>query len=81
MHKLFDSFRKYPELRQCVISLRSGTCFRGVIWKRTSDYLIVKNVEITHERGEIQKTKDGKFPRVDGEVFVGTNHIDFVQVL
>jgi hypothetical protein len=72
---IFDHLRRYPKMRVAIINLNSGTTFKGVIWKQTAGFLVVRNVEMRSDRGEVMSKA------VDGEVLVSLAHIDFVQVL
>lgn len=68
-------FRRYPELRTVVVNLKSGTVFRGLAWRQTNSYLILREVEMVADRDNSARRV------VDGEVAVQRNDIDFVQVL
>lgn len=69
-------FRRFPELKACIVNLKSGTVFRAVIWQRRSDFLILRNAEILQDRGERISSK-----AVDGELLVLLSDLDFLQVL
>jgi hypothetical protein len=71
--KFLDRFRAYPELRTVIVNLKSGTAFRGVVWRRRGPFMILKNAELL-------KDKAGGSP-LDGEVLVQQSDIDFIQVL
>jgi small nuclear ribonucleoprotein (snRNP)-like protein len=68
--------QKYPELRQVLINLKSGTSFKGVIFQRKGDYLVLKNAEIIQDRGQAAKKQP-----VDGEVIIFRADVDFIQVI
>lgn len=70
---LLDWFRTYPELRTVIVNLMSGTSFRGVVWRRTGPFVVLRNAQL------LQKT--GPATPVDGEVVVQLADIDFIQVL
>lgn len=65
-------FRPYPQLKPCIVNLKSGTSFRGVIWRRTGPWVVIKQVHILHGEGSRP---------VDGEVLVQMSDIEFVQVI
>lgn len=67
-----DYFRPYPELKTVIVNLKSGTGFRGVLWRQAGPYLVLRNVEILQDRA------GGK--AVDGEVLVKQVDVDFIQV-
>jgi small nuclear ribonucleoprotein (snRNP)-like protein len=68
--------QKYPELRQVLVNLKSGTAFKGVVFQRKSDYLVLKSAEIIQDRGQAAKKQP-----VDGEVLIFRADIDFIQVI
>ncbi len=66
--------RPYPELKPAIINLKSGTSFRGVVWRVKRPFLVVRNAEILSQA-------DKKLTPVRGEVVVLLEHVDFVQVI
>jgi hypothetical protein len=68
-----DYFRPYPELRTVIVNLKSGTAFRGVVWRQRGPFMVIKNAELL-------KDKAGGAP-LDGEVLVQKVDVDFIQVL
>lgn len=72
---LLDIFRPYPELRTAIVNLRSGTSFRGVIWRRSGPWVVLRNVEMLQDRDHAERHA------VDGEVVVKLSDIDFIQVV
>jgi len=72
---ILDRFRPYPELKTGIINLKSGTSFRGVIWRLVEPYMVLRNVEILQDRDHAERHA------VDGEVIVKLSDIDFIQVV
>lgn len=70
-----DLFRRYPELRTAIVNLKSGTSFRGVIWRHVGAYVVIRNAEMLQDRDSAVRRV------VDGEVVVLMADIDFVQVV
>lgn len=68
-------FRRYPELRTVIVNLRSGTAFRGVVWRHDGPYLVLRNVEMLSDRDTAARRA------VDGEVLVQRVDVDFLQVV
>jgi small nuclear ribonucleoprotein (snRNP)-like protein len=66
-------FDRYPELRTVIVNLKSDRAFRGALWRKRRRYLVLKNAEILKPAGETV--------RVDGEVMIMTDHVDFIQVV
>ena len=62
----------YAIRKNVIVSMKTDKAFQGVIWKRCSDYLVLKNA-ILH--------KAGSAIEVDGEVLIFIKDIDFVQVM
>jgi len=71
---LADRFRPYPECKTGIVNLRSGTAFRGVIWRISGPFLVLRNVEMTSDRDNVMRRA------VDGEIIVERSQIDFIQV-
>ena len=72
---LFSFLRPYPELRTVVVNLKSGTVFRGLIWRHAGPYLILREAAMLADR-------DNRAAHlVDGEVAVLRADVDFIQVL
>jgi hypothetical protein len=71
----WDRFRPYPQLRRVIVNLKSGTVFRGLLWRRRGPFYVMREVEMLSDR-------DSKMdPRVtNGEVLVKLADIDFIQV-
>lgn len=65
--------RRYPEVRRVVVNLKSDRAFRGVLWRRRRDYLVLRDVEILKPGGGTL--------RMDGEVVVMAENVDFIQVV
>lgn len=72
-----DRFRPYPILKTALINLKSGTVFRGVIWRRRGPFYVLRDAVILSDRG----TKVDGGSKVDGEVLVTRDDIDFIQVV
>lgn len=72
---LRDRFRRYPELRRCIVNLRSGTAFRCVVWRHAGPYMVLRDAELLSDRDrEVQRT-------LDGEALVKISDVDFIQVV
>jgi len=75
--KLFPRKPKYPEVKTAIVNLKSGTAFRGVIYRHGSEFMVLKNAEILADRGKnVEPAK-----KLDGDTMVLLDEIDFVQVL
>ena len=68
-------WRPYPELKEVIVNLRSGTAFRGVVWQRRDGWLILRQAYLIQDRDQ-PAGRD-----VDGEVLVRVGDIDFIQVV
>lgn len=66
-------FDRYPVVRQVIVNTRSDKAFRGVLWKRTGGYLVLRNVQLLKPRGDVTE--------IDGEVMILAANVDFVQVV
>lgn len=64
---------RYPVLRRVIVSTKTGTSFRGLLWRRRRGYLVLRKAQLLKARGEVVP--------MDGEVVIDVANIDFVQVL
>jgi len=55
--------------------MKSGTSFRGVVWKVAGTFVVLRNAEILQDLGKSARHV------VDGEVVVNLSEIDFIQVV
>jgi hypothetical protein len=72
---LSSLFRPYLELKTGIVNLKSGTSFRGVVWKVAGSFMVLRNVEMLQDMGKAAQHA------VDGEVVVNLSEIDFIQVV
>lgn len=68
--------RRYPTLETVIVNLRSGTVFRGVIYREAGRFLVLRHVEMLSDR-------DSKMdPRpMNGDVLVASADVDFMQIV
>jgi len=65
--------KQYPCLRNVVVNTKTDRAFRGVLWDRQGDYLVLRNTEMLRGRGEVTP--------MDGDVVIDKDNIDFIQVV
>lgn len=66
-------WQPYPTLRTVIVNLKGGKAFRGVVWQRRGDWLVLRNAELL---------QDGQKPTaIDGETAVLVADVEFLQVL
>lgn len=70
------SRRPYLEIKTVIINLKSGSAFKGLIYKVDGDFVIVKDAALLSDRGQHIGEK-----RIDGELVLLLANVDFVQVL
>jgi len=68
-----DLLHPYPVRRNVVVTTKSDTSFRGVLWARNREFLVLKSVELL--RGS-----DRPIP-MNGEVVIERTNVDYYQVL
>lgn len=66
-------FERYPERRTVVVNTKTKFVFRGVLWERGRRFLVLRDAEMLRPRGETV--------RMDGEVVVEWQNVDFIQVV
>jgi len=68
--QLFD---RYPTLRRVIVNTKTDRAFRGVLWRKTRGYLVLRDAEILKAKGETTP--------MDGEVMIESSNVDFIQVI
>lgn len=66
-------FKSYPVLRRVIVNTKTDKSFRGILWRKTRNYLALKNTELLGENGS-------RIP-MDGEVVIERANVDFYQVV
>lgn len=64
---------RYPVLRRVIVNTKTQLAFRGVLWARRADYLVLRNAELIQPGGQ---TTD-----IDGEIVIERANVDFLQVM
>lgn len=64
----------YPIRRKILINTKTDRTFRGILWKTTGRYLVLKNAEVLLEKNQSRMT-------MDGEVVIERSNVDFIQVI
>lgn len=63
----------YPTLRRVIVNLKTGKAFRGVLWQRTREYLLLRQAELLREHEAALG--------LDGEVLIYSAEVEFMQVV
>lgn len=63
----------YPVYQSVIVNTKTGKAFRGILWAKKRDVLVLKDAEIS--RG------GGQWAQVDGEIYVDRLNVDFLQAL
>jgi hypothetical protein len=67
--------RHYLELRAAILNLKTGTSFKGIVYRRVGGFIVLHDAElITDQHNPVRKL-------LDGEVLVDEKNIDFVQLI
>ena len=66
-------FQTYPELKQIIINTKTDRAFRGLLWEKRRRILVLRSVEMVKPGGDVVK--------VDGEVVIERENVDFIQVV
>lgn len=64
---------RYPVLQEGVLNLKSGTVFRGVIWRQVDGWLVLRNAKLLQGNKAVVP--------IDGEVTVRVCDVDFIQIV
>lgn len=65
-------FGWFAELKPVIVNTKFGKDFRGIIWKKTGDCIVLKNAEWLSSDGA---------RKIDGETIIFTRDIEFIQVV
>ena len=65
-------FGWYGILRQVIVNTKTDKAFRGVIWKKTKDCIVLKNAEWLSVDGA---------KKIEGELIIFISEIDFIQAV
>ncbi len=63
----------YPVLKRVIVNTKTGRAFRGLLWERRGQYLVLREAELLKGRNETVP--------MDGEVAVDVQNVDFLQVV
>lgn len=64
---------RYPVLRRVIVNTRTDRAFRGVLWRQRGGYLVLRDAEMIQPGGQAVQ--------VDGEIVIGAENVDFIQVI
>lgn len=64
---------RYPVKREVIVNTKTELAFRGVLWQRRWGYLVLRTAQMLRDRGEPVK--------MDGEVAIPAQNVDFIQVV
>ena len=64
---------RYPVLKRVIVNTKTGNAFRGLLWAKKADYLVLRQAEMLGEGAT-------RAP-MDGEVVIERANVDFMQVL
>lgn len=62
----------YPERRRISVTTRSNDTYRGVLWEKTREYLLLKSAQ--------QMYHDAPPRTVDGDLLIFRENVELVQV-
>ena len=63
----------YPFARTVIVNTKDGHAFRGVLWERRADFLVLRKAELLKPRSEVVP--------IDGDVILYRSDVSFIQVL
>ena len=63
----------YPIKKMVVVNTKTDRTFRGILWRKSWGFLVLRNVEMIKARGDIVK--------MDGELIIMAGNVDFIQVV
>ena len=63
---------RWPVLQTVVVNTRTGKAFRGVLWQRRGEYLVLRNAEMLKNASEAVQ--------IAGELVIEAGNVDFMVV-
>ena len=69
----FWPFNRYPVKRQVIVNTKTDRAFKGLLYEKTSDYLLLRDVTMLRGR-------DTPIA-LDGEMVIYRDNVDFLQVV
>lgn len=64
---------RYPQVREVIVNLKTGTSFSGVLWEKRRGYIVLRDAKMLQARGDAIK--------MVGEVVIERDNVDFIQVV
>lgn len=66
----------YPFVRRVIVATKSGKDFRGILWDRHGEYLVLRDAELLQGQGRTTTAT-----KIDGELVIERANVDYIQVL
>ncbi len=66
-------FNSYPVRRQVIVNTKSDRSFRGILWHKGREFLILRGAEMLRGR-DVPLA-------MDGELVIYRENVDFIQVV
>lgn len=64
---------RYPVLRRVIVTTKARESYRGLLWQRHADFLVLRESELLRERAD---------PLIMvGETFIFSANVEYIQVL
>ena len=64
---------RYPQVREVIVTTKTDKSFRGVLWERRRGYIVLRKASLLQARADAIK--------MDGEVMIERDNVDFIQVI
>ena len=69
----FWPFNRYPVKQRVIVNTKTDRAFKGLLYKKTSEYLLLRGATMLHGRDTPVA--------LDGELVIYRENVDFVQVI
>lgn len=64
---------RYPVLRRVIVTTKAAQSYRGLLWQRHADFLVLRESELLRERAD---------PLIMvGDTFIYAANVEYIQVL
>lgn len=65
---------RYPVLRRVIVTTKNDQSYRGLLWQRHVDFLVLREAELLRTGGAVPLA-------MIGETFIYTANVEYVQIL
>ena len=65
---------RYPVLRRCIVTTKQDQSYRGLLWQRHDDFLVLREAELLRTGGAAPLA-------MVGETMIYSDNVEYLQIL